>query len=137
MDIKAYITEQIEALDDGNLSGCEAFIIANDLIKLGTELKNKSIGVAIDEASTFNKGESYYGGTWQIRNIADTLDYSKDPEWHQLSEQLKARRAQLTSARKAHANKNIFLNAETGEEITIVPVKKAGGQTIVFTPNKK
>lgn len=132
-EIRKQISSAIQEVVDGNESPCKIYAMLKDLetvIKSGLEVIKSG---AIDEASTYNKEQMYFGGYWEVRNTGTTLDFLADPEFQSLDAAVKARRALLTTAWKAKQNGNFFATQE-GEEIPVVPVKKPGGQTVVFKP---
>ena len=89
---------------------------------------------AIDEARDFNKGEKYYGGTWEVRNTPVYLDYSGDVVYTDLSSQASKRKLDLNQAFKMAQDSKTFFDNDSGEEIPIMPVKTPSSQIVVFKP---
>ena len=125
MDIK-------EQYENGQITATEAFVIVNQKIKQLEALKNELYDNALEEAREFNKGEKYYGVVWEIRSGKTTYDFEKDNEYKSLNDQLKNRRKLLTAACKSAQNNIGTFNADSGEEITIVPIKSIARDTLVF-----
>ena len=73
--MKEQLTKMIQAAVDGKVSCCEVHAelkAIETIIKSGIKLIKSG---AVSEAREFDKGERYYGGTWQIRSSATLLHY--------------------------------------------------------------
>jgi len=88
----------------------------------------------MDEARQFNKGEKYYGGTWEFRSSGVTLDFTKDETYTKLNTAALARKKDLNAAWKAHQSGKGFFDQDSGEEMPILPVKIPAKESLIFKP---
>ena len=130
--MKDQLTKMIQAAVDGESSCCEVHAelkAIETIIKSGIKLIKSG---AVDEARDFDKGERYYGGTWQIRSSATLLHYEDDQEYNDLNEKASARKKLLNAAWK-HKNegKGFFVNKD-GELTPVLKVKTPGTESAIF-----
>ena len=124
----------IQDVMDGNESACEAHSILKELeqtIESGIELIRNDV---MNEARDFEKGEAYFGGTWQFRNGTTYLDFTKDDIYTNYASQASERKKELNAAWKAKQSGKGFFDSETGEEVPVLPVKTPAKEIIVFKP---
>ena len=130
--LKEQVSKMIQSVMDGNESACQAHALLKGVeatIKAGL---NVIQGEAINEAHTFDKGEIYYGGTWQLKSTPVYLDFSKDETYQNLFDKARDRKADLNAAYKAKLSGKGFFDSETGEQTPILPVKTPAKEIVVF-----
>ena len=130
--MKETVSAMIQDVIDGNESACKAHAILKGVeatIKAGL---NVIQGEAINEAHTFDKGETYYGGTWQLKSTPVYLDFSKDDIYQSLFDKARDRKADLNAAYKAKLSGKGFFDSETGDLMPILPVKTPAKEIVVF-----
>lgn len=130
--MKEQLTKMIQAAIDGEASCCEVHAelkAIETIIKSGIKLIKSG---AVSEAREFDKGERYYGGTWQIRSSATLLHYEDDKEYTDFADLASDRKKLLNNAWK-HKNegKGFFVN-EDGEQIPVLRVKTPGTESAIF-----
>lgn len=141
--MKEQISSMVQAVIDEEVSACEVYGELDQLEKQIKAAKLQIRGGALDEARQFNKDENYHGGTWLIKNTGTKLNYNDDPDCKERAESLKERTTILQKAWKSKQDPNnffkddyIYVDEDTGEEVPIVSVKTAAGESITFTPSK-
>jgi hypothetical protein len=130
--MKELITSMIQAAVDGESSCCEVHAelkAIETIIKSGIKLIKSG---AVSEAREFDKGERYYGGTWQIRSSATLLHYDNDEPYKEYSELASNRKKLLNSAWKQKNEGLGFFVSEDGEEIPVLKVKTPGTESAIF-----
>ena len=103
------ISTMIQAAYDGEASACEVHAELKRIesqVKAGIEILKSAV---LDEARSFNKTETYYGGKWQIKTTPPVLDYSEDKLYVELNSSASARKKELTMAWKAFNEGKGFL----------------------------
>ena len=128
------ISKAVKSVIDGKESACEVYALLKNLtvqIASGLKLIKED---TMKEAREFNKGEPYHGGIWSFTSTGDTLNYEDDPMFKDLKKRLSDRQSILKDAFTAKQKGNISVNEDTGEEITIVSIKKVSEETIKFSP---
>lgn len=130
--MKEQISEMIQAAIDGESSCCEVHVQLKELetlIKSGLKVIKSG---AVSEALEFDKGERYFGGTWQIRSSATLLYYEDDQEYKDLALMTSDRKKLLNAAWK-HQNegKGFFMTNES-EQVPILRVKSSGTESAIF-----
>ena len=128
------IRKAVQSVIDGEESACEVYAMLKNLsvqIESGLRVIKDE---AMAEAREFNKGEPYHGGIWSFSSTGDTLNYTDDPIFEDIKLRLAERQSILKNAFIAKGKGNLTLDEETGEEITIVSIKKASQETIKFSP---
>lgn len=126
------ISTMIQSVVDGNASACEVHSILKNLqsvIEIGLKVIQ---GGVIEEAREFNKGESYFNGTWEIRNTPTYLDFSKDEVFMSLNKAALARKKELNDSYKASVNNKGFFDESTGEQIPVLPIKSPSKEICVY-----
>jgi hypothetical protein len=128
------ILNQLNDINDkalnGEVSALKAYIECKTVEKL---LKNVLKGLheaAIDEATTYGKGEhEAHGAKFQVKNGAARYDFSKVAMHTEIKAQLK----QCEESLKAILNsgKHNFADAETGEMVEL-PVKTYSADSITI-----
>lgn len=129
--MKEQLTKMIQAAIDGEASCCEVHAelkAIETIIKSGIKLIKSG---AVSEAREFDKGERYYGGTWQIRSSATLLHYEDDQEYNDLNEMVSTRKKVLNAAWK-HKNEGKGFFVSEGEEIPVLKVKTPGTESAIF-----
>ena len=141
--MKEQISSMIQAVLDEEVSACEVYGELDQLEKQIKAAKLQIRGGTFSEAREFNKGENYHGGTWLIKNTGTKLNYIEDTDYKSMAESLADRVEILKNAWKAKQDPNnffkddyIYTDEDTGEEVPIVSVKTAAGESITFTPSK-
>ena len=127
------ISKAVKAVIDGEESACEVYAMLKNLtvqIASGLELIKDD---AMAEARMFNKDEINFGGMWSFSSTGNTLNYEDDPIFKDIKTRLAERQSILKNAFIAKEKGNISLNQETGEEITIISIKKVSQETIKFS----
>lgn len=142
--MKEQISSMIQAVLDEQVSACEVY---GELDRLEKQIKAAKLQIrdgALDEAREFNEGENYHGGTWIVKNTGTKLNYNDDPDCKERAESLKERSMILQKAWKAKQDPNnffeddyIYVDEDTGEEVPIVSVKTAAGESLTFTPKNR
>ena len=128
------ISKAVKSVIDGEESACEVYALLKNLtvqIVSGLKLIKED---AVKEAREFNKGEPYHGGVWSFSSTGNTLNYEDDTVFKDLKIRLSERQSVLKDAFIAKQKGNISVNEDTGEEITIVSIKKVSEETIKFRP---
>ena len=125
-----------QKINDLTIGPCEAFVIIKKMIYELEELKEQIYEDATDNARGFNKGESYFGGTWEIRAGKTTYDFNQDAQYRTLNEDFKNRRKELTDACKMAATNKGFFDNDTGEQIEAVRIKSIAKDVLIFKPKK-
>ena len=132
--LKETVSKMIHDAYDGNESACKVYALLkglSDQIKSGLEVIKTP---AMEEAREFNKDEKYFGGTWSFSSTGNTLNYDDDLTFKDLKTKLSDRQELLKNAFIAKQKGSISIDQETGEEITIVSIKKVSVETIRFSP---
>ena len=132
--IRSQISQLIQDAYDGNESAAKAFAELKELktvIDAGLKVIEDAAKI---EAREFNKGEIYYGGSWEFRSSGVTLDFTKDETYTKLNTAALARKKDLNAAWKAHENGKGFFDNESGEELPILPVKIPAKESLIFKP---
>ncbi len=130
--MREQITKMIQSAIDGEVSCCEVHVQLKELetvIKSGIKLIKSG---AVSESRDFDKGERYFGGTWQIRSSATLLYYEDDQEYRDYSELTLARKKLLNQAWKAKNEGIGFFKSDEGEEIPVLKVKTYGTESAIF-----
>jgi hypothetical protein len=133
--IRKQISTMIQSVIDGEVSACEVHAKLKDLKELIDNGLTEIEEAVRQEALTFNKDESYWGGKWQFRTTASTLDYTLDKEYSDLNAMASERKKLLNKAWKGSCEGQIILTQE-GEEVPIMPIKKPGKEIVVFIKDK-
>ena len=138
--MKDQLTKMIQAAIDGETSCCEVHTklkALETIIKSGLVLIQSGV---LEESREFNKGEVYYGGTWQMRSSATLLKYDEDPVFTEYNTLASNRKKLLNAAWKQKNEGKGFFVTEYGEQIPVLPVKSPGKEIAVFKagiPKKK
>ncbi len=130
--MKEQLAKMIQAAIDGKASCCEVHVKLKELetvIESGIKLIKSG---AVSESRNFDKGERYFGGTWQIRSSATLLYYEDDQEYRDYSELTSARKKLLNQAWKAKNEGIGFFKSDEGEEIPVLKVKTPGTESAIF-----
>ena len=131
-NLRETVSQMVQDVCDGNESACKAHAILKGVeatIKAGLNVIQSE---AIIEAHEFDKGETYYGGTWQLKSTPTYLDFTKDETYQILYDKARSRKADLNAAYKAKQSGKGFFDSETGEEMPILPVKTPAKEIVVF-----
>ena len=130
--MKEQISSMIQAAIDGESSCCEVHTQLKDietLVKAGLKLIKSG---AVSEAREFDKGERYYGGTWQIRSSATLLHYEDDQEYTEFAELASNRKKLLNNAWKHQNEGKGFFVTNEGEQVPVLKVKTPGTESAIF-----
>lgn len=135
---KAYLSSLASAVvrkvDDGEESALEQYIKAKGVLDLASEIMDKLKDSAMDEAQDYGDTDKVLGCQFQVRNIANSYDFSHDETWQHLNETLSSVKEAIKIREKQmlDAMKYAELVDENGEVITPALLKKAGGTTIAI-----
>ena len=130
--LKEQVSKMVQDVMDGNESACKVHALLKGVkatIKAGL---NVIQGEALNEAREFNKEDTYYGGTWQLKSTPTYLDFSQDETFVSLNKSALSRKKDLNQAWKASQTGKGFFDSETGEEVPILPVKTPAKEIVVF-----
>ena len=116
----------------GDETGLPKYIQAKALEKLSKLIIDKIGDFAIDEAQGYSAVDSVFNGaSFNLSTTGNTLDYSDDQEYSDIEKALKKRKDQLKTAFDLYRKDGSRVtDTVTGEEISIVPVKKESEQII-------
>ena len=131
--IREQISQIIQDVHDGNESACKGYAMLKELQSVIESGLKVILDPAMVEARDFNKGDTYFGGTWEYRNSPTYLDFSKDDLYQSLNSAASARKKDLNQAWKAKQDGKFYATDE-GEEIPVLPVKTASKETLIFKP---
>ena len=126
------ISKMIQSVVDGEASAAEVHSLLKGLqyvIESGLKVIS---GEVLNEARDFNKGEVYYGGTWEVRGTPTYLDFTKDETYQVLFDKARDRKADLNAAYKAGLNGRGIFDEATGEQVPVIPVKTPSKEIAVF-----
>ena len=93
---------------------------------------SKPVQKDVEQAREFNKEDTYYGGTWQLKSTPTYLDFSKDETYVNLNQSALSRKKDLNQAWKASQTGKGFFDSETGEQMPVLPVKTPAKEIVVF-----
>ena len=118
-DLQKVATRIFNLIEAGQMGALEAFAIAKGLRWVSDQIIKNAEEEATGEGFQYNKEDrSIYGAKFAYVEGGALYDYEADPEYKELSDALKARKALLDSAKKA--GKQIL---EEGELIDPPPIK--------------
>ena len=127
------ISKAVKSVIDGEESACEVYAMLKNLsVQIGSGLELIK-DEAMTEAREFNKDEKYFGGMWSFSSTGNKLNYEDDTMFKDMKTRLAERQLILKNAFIAKGKGNISINQETGEEITIVSIKKVSQEIIKFS----
>ncbi len=133
-NIKSISNRMCTEVTDGNVNALQTYIKAKFFDSLSKEIIKTIKDDALDEALNYSKNDSEYNkAKFSISNTGNTLDYSADSEYADLEKQLKARKDKLKKAFDMSKDGDAYLDGESGELITVVPVKKQSEQILKIT----
>ncbi|MEE9573615.1 MAG: hypothetical protein V3W20_11245 [Candidatus Neomarinimicrobiota bacterium] len=122
----------IEAAVNGDVSCCEVHADLKQfetIIKAGLKVIKDG---AVSEAREFDKGDRYYGGTWQIRASATLLQYDDDQTYKDFAAHASERKKLLNAAWKHKNEGHGFFVTEDGEEMPILKVKTPSSEAAIW-----
>ncbi len=132
--IEEIVSKMIKSVIDGEESACEIYSILKNL-KVQIESGLKIItDPAMEEAREFNKGEKYFGGTWEFRSTQTYLNLDEDDTYVLLSNDLSLRKKDLNNAWKANQTGKGFFDSNSGEQIPVLSVKTPAKEGLIFKP---
>lgn len=134
MSVQEQVSIMVQSVIDGNESACEVFAILKNL-KVQIESGLKIItDPAMEEAREFNKGENYFGGTWEYRSSPTYLNLDEDETYVSLANDLSVRKKDLNNAWKANQTGKGFFDSGSGEQIPVLSVKTPAKEGLIFKP---
>lgn len=120
------VTQQIY---DGEVNPLQAMVTAKPIMDALAQFKKDVNPYAIDEARKYDKGQTAYGCTFEVKNGRRMVQYSDDEKYKALEKQLKDRKTQLDAALKSSEP---MFDAE-GVEIPKVSIKYAAESLTIKT----
>lgn len=135
---KAYLSNLASAVvrkvDEGEESALEQYIKAKGVADLASEIMDKLKESAMDEAQDYGDTDKVLGCQFQVRNNANSYDFSHDNTWRYLNDTLASVKEDMKIREKQmlDAMKYAELVDDNGEVITPAVLKKAGGTTIAI-----
>lgn len=130
--MKNQISQLIQDVVDGYESAAKTYIFLKELLELCENGLDEIKDIVLEEAKMFDKGQLYYGGTWQIRYTPTYLHYDQDKIYSELYKKLSSRKKELNQAWKAKHEGKGFFDCDTSEIIPILPVKTPGKEIVIF-----
>jgi len=127
--IESFVSHFIDEMESGNLDVLKTFFLCKSWEETIKQIKEVVKKEALYEASKYGKGEHEIGSFgFSITSTGGKPDYSmcNDPILSKMLLQVKEREEYLKSL-KTH---EIYVDEDTGEEITIKPLVKKSGETI-------
>ena len=131
--IEEIVSKMIKSVIDGEESACEVYSILKNLenqIKSGLNVIKDP---AMDEAREFNKGEKYFGGTWEFRSSQTYLNFDEDETYTYFARDLSIRKKDLNEAWKANQKGKLYID-DNGEQIPVLSVKTPAKEGLIFKP---
>lgn len=109
-EIKTFTEKVIDAVNNGEIPALQLDIQLKRIETVCDTIRKATKGLVIDEAQAYGKVFDYAGAEITISE-RKTADYSTDPEWVKLNEQIKAREAVLKTIQEGCT----LVDEETGE----------------------
>lgn len=101
-DLQKVASRIFNLIEAGQMGALEAFAIAKGLRWVSDQIIRNAESEATDQGFEYNKEDrSIYGAKFAYVEGGALYDYEADPEYKELSDALKARKALLDSAKKA------------------------------------
>ena len=133
MSVKEQVSTMVQSVIDGEVSACEIYSILKNLkVQIESGL-NVIKDPAMDEAREFNKGENYFGGTWEFRSSQTYLNFNEDEIYVSLSSDVSKRKKDLNDAWKANQKGRLYI-CDSGEQIPVLSVKTPAKEGLIFKP---
>lgn len=133
-DYEDRIANLLTQVEEGNESPLNAWVAFRQLQVLAGIASNQLLNEALDEVRQYpEKRISILGAKVEERKTATTYDFTADDIYRDLDQKIKDRRKRL---KHAAMSADLIIDTETGQEMTVVPVKKEGSYTLAFTPKK-
>lgn len=131
-ELEALADDLIRRVDEGELDPIKVYTQAKHMEAFVKKINGAIKHQTVNEATKYGKSFQMYGYRIDVKNTADTYDYSFDSEYRELASKLAERKATLDLAIKQNPNELVI----NGEVIPVCPVKTYGGETIALTKLK-
>jgi ABC-type phosphate transport system auxiliary subunit len=118
---------------EGNTRPLPAFIQAKALDFISKEIIKRTKDMAIEEAQTFGKDETFNGASFQVKSTGERLNYEDDVVYKELKQQLKEREQLLKDAYKMYKKGQVLVDDRTGELVPVVEIKVESQTTLSVT----
>lgn len=133
-DYEDRIANLLTQVEEGNESPLNAWVAFRHLQVLAGKASEQLLNEALEEVRQYpEKRISILGAKVEERKTATTYDFTQDEVYRDLDQKIKDRRKRL---KHAAMSADLIIDTETGQEMTVVPVKKEGSYTLAFTPKK-
>jgi hypothetical protein len=120
---------------EGHSDALQDYIKAKALAEVSDTIISSIKDLAIDEAEKYEQGASVLGCKFQVKNTADTYDFSHDDEWRILNEELERIKSKMKEREKQMIDAVGYseITDKYGEIIPSAILKKKGSKTIAIT----
>ncbi len=133
IDLKA--VSIITDVFNGNLCPLETYIKSKAISDVAASICKEIKEEAISEADKYSSDDKVLGVTFTSKNLANTYDFSDNPEWNSMKEELDELKASMKAIEGQMIQAMDYAEMVDKDGVVIIPakIKKHGGNTIAIT----